>query len=94
MNPPVATPSGALVERGPSAGRRLSDLRPGQGGTVAAVAGTSELRRRLLELGFVSGTPLRVVRLAPLGDPMEVRLHGYHLSVRRADAAAVLLAGE
>ncbi len=74
--------------------RRLAQVRPGQTVTVAAVDGQSSFRRRLLELGFVSGAQVRVVRLAPLGDPMEVQLHGYHLSIRRGDAASVLLRDE
>ena len=45
--------------------------------------------QRLCELGFVPGAEVRVVRYAPLGDPMEVEIHGYHLSLRRAEAAMV-----
>ena len=71
----------------------LNALKPGQSGTVKAVAGDGPMRRRLLEMGFVSGTEVRVVRLAPLADPMEVALHGYHLSLRRRDAARVQLNG-
>jgi len=69
----------------------LSDLRPGERACVTGVAGSGPLRGRLLEMGFVAGTELRVVRLAPLADPMEVELHGYHLSLRRADARTVLV---
>jgi Fe2+ transport system protein FeoA len=42
-------------------------------------------------MGFVPGTALRVVRLAPLGDPMEVELHGYHVSLRRSEARTILV---
>jgi len=44
-----------------------------------------------MEMGFVSGTPLRVVRVAPFGDPIEVELHGYHLSLRRSEACTILV---
>ena len=69
----------------------LDQLEPGMCGTVRTVGGESLLRRRLMEMGFVSGTPLRVVRLAPLGDPMEIELHGYHISLRHSEARAVLV---
>jgi len=72
-------------------GPTLDDLRPGDQAVVKAITGASALRGRLLEMGFVSGTELRVVRLAPLADPMEVELHGYHLSLRRAEARTVLV---
>jgi Fe2+ transport system protein FeoA len=44
-----------------------------------------------MEMGFVSGTVLRVVRVAPFGDPIEVALHGYHLSLRRSEACTILV---
>lgn len=69
----------------------LDQLEPGMRATVRAVGGESLLRRRLMEMGFVSGTPVRVVRLAPLGDPMEIELHGYHISLRHSEAQAVLV---
>jgi Fe2+ transport system protein FeoA len=70
----------------------LSQLPPGARAVIGGVCGEGVLRRRLLEMGFVSGTPVRVVRMAPLADPIEVELHGYHLSIRRADAATILVA--
>ncbi|MDJ0522340.1 MAG: ferrous iron transport protein A [Planctomycetota bacterium] len=91
MNVPVPLPSGARVLDPADTGPTLAELRPGERCTVRSVSGAGTLRRRLLEMGFVSGTPLRVVRLAPLGDPMEVELHGYHLSLRRAEAGTVLV---
>jgi Fe2+ transport system protein FeoA len=69
----------------------LDTLAPGSQGTVKVVAAENGARRRLLEMGFVPGTPLRVVRLAPLGDPMQVELHGYHISLRRSEARAILV---
>jgi len=64
---------------------------PGTRAVVHRVGGDPHLRRRLLEMGFVAGTPLRVVRFAPLGDPMEIELCGYHLSLRRTEARAILV---
>jgi len=69
----------------------LDQLAPGSRGVVKVIAAENGARRRLLEMGFVPGTPLRVVRLAPLGDPMQIELHGYHISLRRSEARAILV---
>ena len=58
----------------------LSQLTPGQSGTIV---------RRLLEMGLVRGETIRVERVAPLGDPIEFQIKGYHLSLRRQDAAKI-----
>jgi len=72
--------------------RPLSLLNPGERGTVCRVQGIhSTLRQRLLELGLISGTAVEVVCFAPLGDPMEVRVNGYRLSLRRKEAEAILV---
>ena len=86
----IQLPSGAALDR-PTVGSRLDELRPGDTAVVLSVGGDVDLRRRLLEMGFVSGTSVRIVRLAPFGDPMEVQLHGYHLSLRRSEAETVLV---
>lgn len=91
MNASVPLPEGARLQADAATGETLDDLRPGEAGVVKAVRGDGALRGRLLEMGFVSGTAVRVVRVAPLADPMEVELHGYHLSLRRADARTVLV---
>lgn len=67
----------------------LDTLAVGTRGTVSGYAGDPPAR--LLELGLVPGTPVEVVRLAPLGDPMEIGVRGFYLSVRKAEAAAVLV---
>jgi ferrous iron transport protein A len=56
---------------------------------VAAVDGSSAIGRRLLDLGFVPGTEVRVVRRAPLGDPVEYELRGYRLCLRRSEALQI-----
>ncbi|GIW71919.1 MAG: iron transporter FeoA [Planctomycetota bacterium] len=73
----------------PARGAQLSEMGPGQGGVVLEVNGAGLARRRLLEMGFVAGTPVRVVRRAPLGDPLEVDVGGYRLSLRRELAAHI-----
>lgn len=69
----------------------LADLGAGASAVVHRVEGAGTLRRRLMELGFVPGTVVRLVRRAPLRDPLEVELCGYHLSLRRSEALVVRL---
>lgn len=69
----------------------LDQLRAGQRATVSALQGSDGLVQRLLEMGLLEGEEIEVVALAPLGDPMEIRLRDYRLSLRRAEAARVLV---
>jgi Fe2+ transport system protein FeoA len=71
--------------------RPLSALRPGDQATIGRLIGSGPVRRRLLELGLTPGTAVTLVRLAPLRDPMEIRVRGYQLCVRRAEADAVFV---
>lgn len=66
----------------------LDALRPGQRGTVTGFAG-AEPPGRLLEMGLLPGTPVEVVRLAPFGDPIDLKVRGFHLSLRKHEAALV-----
>ncbi len=68
---------------------RLSELGPGDSACIATVGGEGALRQHLLDMGVIPGAQLSVVKLAPLGDPMEVRIHGYELTMRLAEAAEV-----
>lgn len=61
---------------------------------IREVNGVGPLRRRLLEMGVLPGTAFRVERVAPLGDPIEIRVRGYALSLRRAEAAHILVEPE
>lgn len=74
-----------------NAARSVADLRPGEGGTVRAVAGCDGIAVRLLEMGFLPGVRVDVRKLAPLGDPMELRVRGFHVSVRRDEARRIEL---
>jgi Fe2+ transport system protein FeoA len=69
----------------------LDQVAPGSCAVVRHVGGETMVRQRLLEMGFVSGAVLRVVRWAPLGDPMQVELHGTHISLRRSEARTILV---
>lgn len=69
----------------------LSGLRPGEWGVVAAVGGEGALRRRLLDMGLTPRTRVLLRKSAPLGDPLELFLRGYSLSLRRAEAESILV---
>lgn len=76
----------------PEAGGRhttLADLQPGQQAVVRRVQGDGTLRRRLMDLGLIAGTPVKMERSAPLGDPLEILVKGTHLSLRREEASSV-----
>jgi len=66
--------------------RKLGELEAGSRAIVRRVSGEPGLRRRLMELGFVPGTPIKLVRRAPMGDPIELRLRGTHFSIRTSEA--------
>lgn len=67
----------------------LSELREGQTATVVHVGGNGILRRRILEMGLVKGTDLYVEKYAPLKDPLELILKGYHITLRVEEAAQI-----
>ena len=72
-------------------GRTLADLQPEQCGRIQMVRGGDGLAQRLSELGFTAGQMVRVVRLAPLGDPMQVGIRGFSLAIRRDEARRIVL---
>lgn len=70
----------------------LNDLTPGAKVRVIKIEGTdSRVKRRLLDMGLVPGVQAEIERIAPLGDPIEICLQGYHLSLRRSEAATVMV---
>ena len=68
---------------------RLSDLRQGQTATIERIGGYGALRRRILEMGIVKGTEVYVEKYAPLKDPLELIVKGYHVSLRVNEAARI-----
>ena len=69
----------------------LDQLRPGQRGRIAAIDGDPILAQRLMEMGVLEGEEVELLGVAPLGDPVEVFVAGYRLSLRRREAACVRL---
>lgn len=73
----------------------LNTMQPGDRGTIQRVANSlGHVRQRLLEMGLIKGTPIELIRFAPLGDPIEIRVRGYRLSLRRVEAESVIVAKE
>ncbi|RLF11987.1 MAG: hypothetical protein DRJ98_01970 [Thermoprotei archaeon] len=70
---------------------RLSEAKTGCYYEVIKVEGSGPVKRRFMDLGLVSKTRLKVVRLAPLGDPIEVEVRGYNLSIRKDEASLVIV---
>ena len=69
--------------------KTLRDVPIGQTATVAKLHGEGALKRRIMAMGITKGVEVYVRKVAPLGDPMEVTVRGYELSVRKGDAASI-----
>ncbi len=82
------------VPVGAASSRSLADLPIGARAVVRRVGGKRRIARRLLEMGVVPGTPVEMIRRAPLGDPLKIRLRGFLLSLRRVDAVHIELDGD
>ncbi len=72
----------------------LAQIKPGHGGVIATVEGEGALRRHLLDMGLTPGTKVMVRKVAPMGDPMELFLRGYALSLRKDEAAQITMREE
>lgn len=69
--------------------KRLGEIGPGSSGTINKLECSRLLRRRLMDMGVVAGTHFTVERVAPLGDPMELKLNGFNLSLRKKEAGSI-----
>jgi len=67
----------------------LTDLPVGRDARVTAVNGNGRVTRRLMEMGVIPGVAVQVVKTAPFGDPMEIRVRGYSLAMRKSEADAI-----
>ncbi len=72
-----------------AAAQPLSSLPIGKAARVAEIKVPPEKRSRLMEMGLLVGTPVELVRFAPLGDPVEIRVRGYHLTLRKQEAEQI-----
>ena len=67
----------------------LDQLPLGQSARILKLAGAPAVRRRLMEMGITPAATIQAIRRAPMGDPLDVKIRGYHLSLRREEAASV-----
>ncbi|QXM06839.1 FeoA family protein [Crassaminicella indica] len=71
--------------------RTLKELKPKTGGKIIKIMGTGALKRRLMDMGVIRGTEVYVEKKAPLGDPIEVKIKGYSLTLRKEDAERIII---
>ena len=67
----------------------LNEIPVGGFCTVTKLNGTGKLRRRIMDMGITKGVEIKVVKIAPLGDPMELNVRGYELSIRKSEAESI-----
>lgn len=67
----------------------LSELQPGEKGIVIGIQGKGVIQRRMVDMGIVAGTKIEVQKFAPLGDPMEIKVKGFNLSLRKQEAQTI-----
>lgn len=69
----------------------LDNIKPGQGGVISKIGGQGLLRRRLLDMGLTPNTCIKVRKVAPMGDPIELSLRSYVLTIRKEEASKIEL---
>lgn len=69
----------------------LKHLNPGESGKVVSIGDKGPMRRRIMDMGVTPGALIKVIKVAPLGDPIEVNVRGYELSLRKAEAAQIVI---
>ncbi len=67
----------------------LLDMKPGEQAIVKKIRGRGPLKRRFMDMGIVEGTKLHFIKVAPLGDPLQISVKSYELSIRKEDAANI-----
>lgn len=71
----------------------VDDLQIGQQGIISTVGGEGALRLRFLDMGLIPGTLVHLQKVAPMGDPIQIRVRGYELTIRREDARMIAIEG-
>ena len=69
--------------------RRLDELHPGESATIIHVGGDGTVKHRLIDMGLTPDVVVRVIKIAPLGDPIEINIRGYDLAIRKEDAVHI-----
>ena len=71
--------------------KNLSELNPKDKGIIKKIEKSGSLKRKLLDMGVIPGSSIEIVKFAPLGDPVDVKIRGYHLSLRKEEASQILV---
>jgi len=74
--------------------KTLKEIKPGENARVKKIEGAGPVKRRIMEMGMTKGVDVYVRKVAPLGDPVEVTVRGYELSLRKADAELIVVEEE
>lgn len=86
---------GIMIEEKESVGTHelitLNELNAGETGIIKNIIGQNAIRRRLMDMGMTKGTPVKLIKVAPLGDPLELKIRGYQLSLRKAEAELIFI---
>jgi len=69
----------------------LKEMKPGEQGKVVSIGEKGPMRRRIMDMGVTPGADVKVVKVAPLGDPIEVTIRGYELSLRKDEASQIVI---
>ena len=69
--------------------KTVKDLKIGESGIVKKLYGEGPLKRRIMDMGITKGVTIKVIKVAPLGDPVEITVRGYELTLRKADCANI-----
>lgn len=70
---------------------KLNELVPGESGKVVSIGEKGPLRRRIMDMGVTKGAMIKVIKVAPLGDPIEINIRGYELSLRKNEASQIVI---
>ncbi|NCN64805.1 MAG: ferrous iron transport protein A [Candidatus Altiarchaeum hamiconexum] len=71
--------------------KTLNELKVGDKTEIVKLKGVGDVKRRLLDMGVVKGTTVEIERVAPLGDPIEIKIKGYNLSLRKEEASKIIV---
>lgn len=69
--------------------KKLKDMKPGEEGAIVTLHGSGNIKHRLIDMGLVKGTKIHVVKFAPLGDPVEIKVKGFELALRVSEAGTI-----
>ena len=69
--------------------KKLKDMKPGESGLIVTLHGSGNVKHRLIDMGLVKGTKIHVMKFAPLGDPVEIKVKNFYLALRTSEAGMI-----